>query len=210
MLIALLGVRGSGKSTIANYLVDNYKFTSLSFAEKLKQVVSIAFDINLELLEGNSSESRVYRETQNEFWGMTPRQMLETVGTKLFRKGISEDFWVKIVEKRIIHLLSAGENVVISDLRFVNEWEMLKKYNVKVVFVDNGKQIDNEYEIGSIQYDIKIENQGITKEELYKEIEDKIENKIKIILGKWVPHVMNRKFSAIICMFICKLYAIDT
>ena len=66
MLIALLGVRGSGKSTIANYLVDNYKFTSLSFAEKLKQVVSIAFDINLELLEGNSLESRVYRETQND------------------------------------------------------------------------------------------------------------------------------------------------
>jgi len=174
MLIALLGVRGSGKSTIANYLVDNYKFTSLSFAEKLKQVVSIAFDINLELLEGNSLESRIYRETQNEFWGMTPRQMLETVGTKLFRKGISEDFWIKIVEKKIINLLNNGENVVISDLRFVNEWEMLKKYNVKVVFVDNGKQIDNEYEIGSIQYDIKIENQGITKEELYKQIEDKI------------------------------------
>jgi hypothetical protein len=174
MLIALLGFRGSGKSTIANYLVDNYNFTSLAFAEKLKQVVSTAFDINLELLDGNSLESRVYRETQNEFWAMTPRQMLETVGTKLFRKGISEDFWVKIVEKRIIHLLSAGENVVISDLRFVNEWEMLKKYNVKVVFVDNGKLVENEYETGSIQYDIKIENQGITKEELYKEIEDKI------------------------------------
>ncbi len=174
MLIALLGFRGSGKSTIANYLIDNYNFTSLAFAEKLKQVVSTAFDIDLDLLEGNSEESRVYRETTNEFWGMTPRQMLETVGTKLFRKGISEDFWVKIVEKRIQELLKSEKNVVISDLRFVNEWEMLKKYNAKVIFVDNGNSVDAEYEIKSIQYDFKIENQGISKEQLFKEVENKI------------------------------------
>lgn len=174
MLIALLGVRGSGKSTIANHFVNKYNFISISFAEKLKQIVSTAFDIDLELLEGNSEESRVYRETKNEFWGMTPRQMLETVGTKLFRKGISEDFWVKIVEKRIQELLKSEKNIVISDLRFINEWEMLKKYNTKVIFVDNGLPTENEYEIRSIQYDFKVENKGISKFELFKEVENKI------------------------------------
>ena len=51
---------------------------------------------------------------------------------------------------------------------------MLKKYDTKVVFVDNGNSVDVEYEIKSIQYDFKIENKGISKEQLYKEVEDKI------------------------------------
>ena len=62
MIIGLSGNIGSGKDTIANYLVDKYNFRKVSFASKLKDIVSILYDWDRIMLEGNTPESREWRE----------------------------------------------------------------------------------------------------------------------------------------------------
>ena len=50
MLYVLCGSSGSGKDTIADYLINKYDFVKLSFADCLKDVVSIIFNWDRKLL----------------------------------------------------------------------------------------------------------------------------------------------------------------
>ena len=75
MIIGICGLIGSGKGTVADVLVDEHGFQKISFADKLKDAVSVLFDWDRDMLEGETSESRFWREkkiseqrrTQNNF-----------------------------------------------------------------------------------------------------------------------------------------------
>jgi len=49
MIIGICGLIGSGKDTIADYLVKEHNFIKLSFADKLKDCVAEMFDWNRDL-----------------------------------------------------------------------------------------------------------------------------------------------------------------
>ena len=68
MIIGLCGLIGSGKGTVADILVDEHNFEKISFADKLKDAVSVLFDWDRAMLEGETSESRVWREQEDSFW----------------------------------------------------------------------------------------------------------------------------------------------
>jgi ferredoxin len=61
MIIGICGLIGSGKGTVADVLVDQ-GFTKVSFADKLKDGVSTIFGWNRAMLEGDTDESRQWRE----------------------------------------------------------------------------------------------------------------------------------------------------
>ena len=65
MIIGICGLIGSGKDTIADYLVTNYNFKKLSFADKLKDSVATMFDWDRDLLDGKTDESRAWREKED-------------------------------------------------------------------------------------------------------------------------------------------------
>ena len=54
MIIGLCGLIGSGKGTVADILVDEHKFEKISFADKVKDAVSVLFDWDREMLEGET------------------------------------------------------------------------------------------------------------------------------------------------------------
>ena len=62
MIVGICGLIGSGKGTVADFLVNDKGFTKLSFADKLKDSVATLFDWPRELLEGDTEESRQWRE----------------------------------------------------------------------------------------------------------------------------------------------------
>jgi hypothetical protein len=68
MIIGLCGAQGSGKDTVANILISEYGFVKLTFASTLKDVVAILFSWPRDLLEGLTEESRLWRETVDDFW----------------------------------------------------------------------------------------------------------------------------------------------
>lgn len=129
-IIGLNGLIGSGKDTVATHLITKYGFKRLSFATKLKDMVAELFDIDREKLEGLTKESRDWRDKPLGFWSnelgkdVTPRFLLQQVGTECMRRGFYEDIWVSFVKKELLE--RPGENFVITDMRFTNEVEMIQ------------------------------------------------------------------------------------
>lgn len=141
IIFGLCGLQGSGKDTIADYFVKK-GFIPLSFASLLKDVVSILFDMDREMLEGKTSDARKQREIIDEWWSkrlgipnFTPRYALQFIGTDLFRNHFKDDFWLICIEKKIIK----HSKVVITDARFCNEIEMIEKLGGKMIHVIRGE-----------------------------------------------------------------------
>lgn len=144
VIIGICGFQGVGKDTFSNYLVNNFDFKKFSFAAATKDVLSIIFGWDRSLLEGDTLESRTFRETIDPWWSeklsipdLTPRKVLQMVGTDLFRKHFNNEIWVHIVEKKIIELLkkNSSEKIIVSDCRFPNEINMLKKFGCKIIHI---------------------------------------------------------------------------
>ena len=130
MIIGICGLIGSGKGTVADYLVDNHNFIKLSFADRLKDGVSTLFGWDRALLEGDTVESRDFREQVDEYWStetgreITPRTVLQLYGTECLRRGFFDGIWVSLVKQQILE--NPDKNFVIPDCRFFNELEMVK------------------------------------------------------------------------------------
>ena len=136
-IIGLCGFIDSGKGTVGNILQNEFGFVGESFANPLKDSVSTIFGWPRNLLEGDTKESRIFRETKDEWWSeklgydVTPRLILQKMGTEGVRNGIGNSVWLNSLEKR----LSPYCQYVITDVRFENEIELIKKLDGYVVEV---------------------------------------------------------------------------
>lgn len=144
VILGICGFQGAGKDTFANYLVSNHKFVKFSFAGATKDILSVLFGWDRALLEGDTIESRKFRETIDPWWSdklgitdLTPRKTLQLIGTNLFRNCFNSEIWVKVVEKKILTQLelNPNANIIISDCRFPNEIKMLKNLGCKIISV---------------------------------------------------------------------------
>lgn len=145
-LVALVGFKGSGKDTAARHLVDNYGFQAFSFAESLKDALASIFCWDREMLEGETAESRVWREQVDPWWSeklgipnFTPRLAMQLVGTNTFRQHFNPDIWILNIERKL-SLLPADAKVVIRDGRFRNELNLGRRFGGKVVRVRRGPE----------------------------------------------------------------------
>ena len=140
MIIGICGLIGSGKGTVADVLVDQ-GFTKVSFADKLKDGVSTIFGWDRNLLEGDTDESRQWREQRDDFWSaetemeVTPRLVLQLFGTDCLRNGFHDGVWVSLLKK---HMLDNPGNYVIPDVRFRNEQNMIRELGGQVWRVQRG------------------------------------------------------------------------
>ena len=143
MIIGIAGLIGSGKGTVADILVEQHNFTKISFADKLKDGVAAAFGWNRELLEGDTDESRDWRETVDEFWTnetgreITPRLVLQEFGTDCMRNGFYDGIWVSLVKQEILN--NSETNYVVPDVRFKNEIDVINNLGGKIWNVRRGE-----------------------------------------------------------------------
>lgn len=143
MIIGICGLIGCGKGTVGDILVENHGFTKLSFADKLKDGVATVFNWDRQMLEGDTVESREWRETQDEFWTketgrtITPRLVLQEFGTDCMRHGFNDGIWVSLVKQELVKY--PNKNFVIPDVRFPNEANMIKSIHGEVWRVRRGQ-----------------------------------------------------------------------
>ena len=129
MVVGICGLIGSGKGTVGDMLVEQ-GFVKVSFADKLKDGVAEIFGWDRQLLEGDTDESRQWREERDEFWSaetnkhITPRLVLQMFGTDCMRNGFYDGVWVSLLKKTILD--SPEQNYVIPDVRFENEIDMIR------------------------------------------------------------------------------------
>jgi len=137
-IIGIVGFIGSGKGTVGEYLVSHHGFKSESFAKNLKDSVSAIFGWPRALLEGDTEESRIWRERPDAYWStklnkpVTPRWVLQYMGTEVMRNNFIDDIWILSLEKRIA---DATQPIVITDVRFPNEVAMIKRLGGTLLWV---------------------------------------------------------------------------
>lgn len=141
MIIGLVGLIGSGKGTIADILVGDYSFQKESFAAGVKDACAVVFGWDRQMLEGETKESRDWREQPDPWWSeklqheFTPRLALQLMGTEAGRNVFHTDIWVLSLLKRI----DSNKNYVIADVRFPNEMQRIKDMGGFIIWVTRGQ-----------------------------------------------------------------------
>ena len=142
MIIGICGFIGSGKDTVADFLVNFHEFRRESFASTLKDSVAAVFGWDRTLLEGRTAEAREWREQVDPWWAerldmptLTPRWVLQYWGTEVARRSFHDDIWIASLENK---LRNSKDNIVISDCRFPNEIQAIKKAGGQIVWVQRG------------------------------------------------------------------------
>jgi hypothetical protein len=144
MIIGVCGFIGSGKDTIADYLVNFHGFRRESFANSLKDAVAHVFGWDRTMLEGRTKQAREWREQVDPWWAerlnmpnLTPRWVLQYWGTEVCRKSFHDDIWIASLENK---LRNSKDHVVISDCRFPNEIKSIKDAGGIVIRVKRGPE----------------------------------------------------------------------
>ena len=181
-LIALVAKKRSGKDTLADYLCEHHGYTKYAFAGPLKKACAEIFMFNDEQVDGKD------KETEDERWGgLSARKVFQIFGTEMFRQKLGDffpeldeiknNFWTYRFEMWYNNFKKTNPNgkVVVSDARFPNEAEIIRKLGGSVIKIhrDTGMAQDNhssEKNIDLIKGDINITNNK-TIEEYFNKVE---------------------------------------
>ena len=149
MIIGITGLIGSGKDTVAKLFVKSHGCAQDSFAAPLKDMCASIFGWDREMLEGDTIDSRDFRETPDLYWtkklgidSFTPRLALQLLGTDIMRTHFNENIWLSSLEYRMRKALNTSKCVVVSDARFVNELSLIKDLGGIVINVKRNELPD--------------------------------------------------------------------
>ena len=162
-LVALTGAAGSGKSTVAKYLSEgrhshygsNVPFVRTKFSGTLKKMLMQIPNVTIDMIEGELKE-----EPQELFGGKTPREVMQTLGTEWGRDSVYSKIWLDSWERSICDLTY----VVVEDLRYLNEAELVKNRGGEIWRIKRPDYQCNghisETEMKGIEPDLTISNSG--------------------------------------------------
>jgi hypothetical protein len=175
-VIGFSGLAGSGKTTASEALLNEaveqrLSAVKLSFAAPLRMICTIAYPwVPREYFYGNKEQKETQIPGMPE--GITGRRILQLIGTDAFRN-IYVETWTRLVEYQIEDARKCGNTdlIVIDDVRFPNELEMLKRVgavtlrcNRKQRFSDDPVQMsvihESEAHISTLAVDVDIDNNG--------------------------------------------------
>lgn len=174
MIIGLTGYAQSGKDTVASLLVENYGFTRVAFADKIRELL-YEMDPPFPMADGKvvglQNLIDIYgwdSAKQNEL----VRSMLQNLGVGA-RKLFGPQFWVHEAMKAMLKEPKLDLNYVITDVRFANEADMIRANNGVLwrvirpgVGPVNGHV--SESELATIEVDHVINNDGDFKDLMVK------------------------------------------
>lgn len=186
--IGFSGKKGSGKNTAADMLSDylaSNKLSSyhVSFAHTLKSTCINLFGLNPELVFGDDNDKNTLTnvmwdnlplEIRNKYsrsGSMTVREVLQVVGTDIFRNMFDNDIWVKAA----FNGLPDCDYIIFTDVRFPNEANAIKAKNGKVIRINRpSNAVDvhiSETALDNYEFDLIISNTG-TLLDLERSIKD--------------------------------------
>ena len=163
-VIGLVGKLQSGKTTTANFILDKVGDKAgikTSFGNLLKEMILRAKLCNEEELWGKKTDFS--------------RLMLQKIGTDIIRKQVDENFWVKEMKCEIEQFIRYNPEditIIIDDVRFLNEANLVKEYNGTLIKIfrpslsrnEEKDQHASEIEQDKIIPDYTIINNGSTED----------------------------------------------
>lgn len=170
-VIGLCGRRRAGKDTVAGILDELHGYENVKISQDLKDALKILFGFSNDQIES------CLKDQVDERWGISPRQAMQFIGTEVMQYNINgllpnmgRKFWIKgCINKHILPF--EDKLIVLSDLRFLHEYEELKHTFLEsfiVIRIDrDATNIDSlvdehvsEKEYLNIPYDVLITNNG--------------------------------------------------
>lgn len=160
LVVGFTGLAKSGKDTAAKAIASTLetiygtKFEMLSFASPIREIGKV-FGYTDEQMSNQSLKETYFG---NKITNVTPRTFMQMVGTDMFRNCLDKDIWVRALESKItdkvcgLHseLISGGATwkpckvYFITDVRFPNEAEAIRKHKGIVVRVDREQEIQEK------------------------------------------------------------------
>jgi hypothetical protein len=129
MIIGLSGYAQSGKDTIAKVLVEEYGYTRVAFADKIRELlyktnplVACSPSGYLRDLVDRVGWDEAKKESQ-------VRKLLQDIGVAA-RETFGKNFWI---EQAVGHF-NSDDKIVFTDVRFKNEVERLKYYSTSQIW----------------------------------------------------------------------------
>ena len=175
-LVTLYGLNHASEiRAVATRLLDDPELTKFTLQNCNWKIVKYAYKLKLigSLLTGipvENFESQEFKKTQmTPEWGnLSVREFLQTLGTNALRDQLHEDVWINA----LFSDFNDSDTLLITDVRFPNEAEAIKKKGGIVVRVDRGLSTDehpSETALDNYEFDYVIPNKG-DKTQLLEEV----------------------------------------
>lgn len=172
-IVGLAGLARTGKDTVGKILVEDFGFTRLAFADKVREGLykfNPIVDFDITTRDGYVSDCRkiCIQEIVDKYgWEVAKnnypeiRRLLQNYGTEAGRNIFGESCWIDLVIKEINE--NPETNFVITDIRFPNELGALKKlssYLIQLYRLDAAKvgEHSSEVQLTGLLFDNIINN----------------------------------------------------
>lgn len=183
ILIGITGKARSGKDTTADILSKRFGLIKYSFATPIKEAAKVMFGLTEEHVNGEFKEDII------PWIGVSPRRIMQTLGTDWGRDIIRGDIWVQVAKRRFEGLSEYLDNtfhcgMVIPDVRFENEADFIRENGGAIIHVSrtNIQGVEQHRSESGIEFkkgDARVVNDG-SLEDLENTIESVILNDIRI------------------------------
>jgi dephospho-CoA kinase len=154
-VIGISGRARSGKDTVASFMVPfgGYQY---GFADPIRQML-LPLGIDMRSDYWQSRKEEVIAAL-----GVSPRRMMQTLGTEWGRQLINKDLWLILAQQELLRL---GPGMVVSDVRFENEAEWVRRMGGRIIHLDRpqAKSVESHASEAGVKRepgDIVIHNTG--------------------------------------------------
>ena len=173
-LIGITGKARSGKDTVGNYIKGMHNFNTYAFADPIKKAASIMFGIPLDYFYDDEHKERIVSQ-----WDLSPRQIMQTLGTEGGRDLFRQDIWVKRGEIEWANFCANNQyrsGLIFTDVRFENEAEMIRLNGGHIIHIEreNVTKVNEHISEQGITFNLKdiVIHNDKTKEDLFKRVDD--------------------------------------
>lgn len=189
MVIGVSGKKRSGKDTVSEYMSRTFGFHQMAFANPIKEALKHLFCLSDTQVHGDQ------KETPDPFWNVTPRELMQKFGTDIMRNHASSlipeigpHFWTtRLKYEYETRFEPFGTPVVISDVRFPNECQLIKNMGGFIIYVHRPSlhstdTHSSETSVSQQDADFIIENNQDLSH-LYREVDQ-----LMVRIGQSSPH----------------------
>lgn len=159
-IIGIAGAAQSGKDTVANFLLTEIGGYRYAFANPIRRML-VALGIDMD-----DPYWQARKEVTIPVLGVSPRRLMQTLGTEWGRQLINNDIWLLMAQRR---LMQNGAGMIISDVRFENEAAWVRECGGLIIHVHRGDKAtveahESEAGIAVAPKDCQLFNNGTLEE----------------------------------------------